>query len=275
MGSLRFSAAGALAIQVLVAGAAGAQPKPAAPPAAAAEQVKDPLGRETPRGTVLGFINVARRGEDDAARQYLNTTLPEKAAVELAHKLFVVLDSRLPARLNDLSDRPEGAVPNVLKPHQDVVGTIVTANGPLKIVVERVTQGSSPPVWLFARETLDAIPEVYGEIDLISVERHLPGFLAKPRVAGVRIFEWIAFVLAIPLCYRVVGWLGRLLGVGWAAARRRRPDAGAPGDLLPGPVRILVIAIAIRWLLTRLDLPFVERQFWTGVSVMLVTAAVI
>src|SRR4051794_23044231 len=107
---------------------------PVAPPAAAARP-KDTLGRETPRGTVLGFMRAAAKANDDVAPLYLNTTLRDKAAVDLAHKLYVVLDSRLPARLNELSDRPEGSLPNPLKADQDVIGTVSTANGRLDLIV--------------------------------------------------------------------------------------------------------------------------------------------
>ena len=46
-------------------------------PAAAAAPAKDPLGRETPRGTVLGFMS-AGRARDARAPLYLNTTLRVK-----------------------------------------------------------------------------------------------------------------------------------------------------------------------------------------------------
>src|SRR5262245_54886510 len=171
---------GALVIAMLSGASVLAQPgarvsTPVAQPAPP-EPEKDPLGRDTPRGTVLGFIGAARKEADEITPQYLNTRLRDKAAIDLAHQLFVVLDSRLPARLHDLSDRPEGSLPNPLKPDQDIVGTITTANGPLEILVERVRRGSQPEVWLFARATLDHIPAVYAEIDLISVDRHLPEF---------------------------------------------------------------------------------------------------
>src|ERR1051326_595254 len=65
-------------------------PAPAPPPA-------DPLGRTTPRGAVFGFLNAARKGDNAIARQYLNTRLPGEDAEALAHRVFVVLDARLPA----------------------------------------------------------------------------------------------------------------------------------------------------------------------------------
>jgi hypothetical protein len=113
---------------------------------------------------VLGFLNTARKGENELAREYLNTRLGPKQAEELAHQLFVVLDARLPARLTQLSDEPEGSHANPLTPDQDVVGVVESLQGTLDIVVERVDRGSAGPVWVFSRQTLDSIPDVYQEI---------------------------------------------------------------------------------------------------------------
>ena len=95
---------------VLTAGAVSAQGRPAsttpAAEAQAASAPSDPLGRETPRGTVLGFLAAARRGDYAVAHQYLDTRLGANAAQRLARQLFVVLDARLPARLTLISDEP-------------------------------------------------------------------------------------------------------------------------------------------------------------------------
>src|SRR5690242_10085937 len=96
------------------------------PPETAAETPKDTLGRETPRGTLFGFMAAARQGNFNLAALYLNTPLRDQAAAELAGQLFLVLDARLPARLHEISDKPEGSLANPLKPDQDVIGTIET-----------------------------------------------------------------------------------------------------------------------------------------------------
>src|SRR2546430_13459883 len=44
----------------------------ASPVSAPPEGPQDVLGRGTPRGTVLGFLSAARKGEDETAAQYLN-----------------------------------------------------------------------------------------------------------------------------------------------------------------------------------------------------------
>ena len=243
-----------------------APPQPAEPP-------KDPLGRDTPRGTVLGFIGAARKGADELTPQYLNTRLRDNG-VDLARQLFVVLDSRLPARLNELSDRPEGSLPNPLRPDQDIVGTITTAEGPMEVFVERVTRDGQPPVWLFSRATLERIPEVYAELDRISVDSRLPDFLTRPTLAGVRLFEWLVCLLIIPLFYRLTGVVNLLLDKGIGLMRRgKQPAARQRLDLLSGPVRLLALAITLRWLLGGFDLPLIERQFWTAVAVILALIA--
>jgi hypothetical protein len=54
----------------------------------------------------------------------------------------VVLDRRLPAWLNQISDKAEGSISDPLKPDQDLIGTISSNNGNVDIVVERGTAAS-------------------------------------------------------------------------------------------------------------------------------------
>jgi MscS family membrane protein len=244
---------------------------PAAQPAQP-EPPKDPLGRDTPRGTVLGFMAAGRSGNAEVAVRYLNTRLQGERAATLARQLFVVLDRRLPTRINLLSDRPEGALSNPLKPDHDVVGTLTANSGPVELVVERIRAGDDF-VWLFSRETLDAIPEVYGEIDLVAVDRYLPTALTNPRLGGIRLFQWVVFILIIPLTYRLLGLVDDLLSAIVAAWHFGRSAVRIKP--LPGSVRLFVIALGIRWAYRSLELPLVERQFWSAVAAMLGVAAVV
>src|SRR5262249_8127934 len=132
---------------------------PSPPPA----QSPDRLGRDTPRGTVLGFLNAARRGNDAVAARYLNTSLPREAAEERARQLFTILDTSLPARMTQVSDDPQGSQSHVLEAGQELVGTIATDHGDVDIVLERATRANGA-VWLFSNQTLDDVPELYEEV---------------------------------------------------------------------------------------------------------------
>jgi MscS family membrane protein len=219
-------------------------------------------------------MNAARNARNDVAPMYLNTPLRDQAAVELSHKLFVVLDRRLPPRLSEVSDRPEGSLSNPLQPDRDIVGSIAVADGAVDIVLERVNRGALGPVWLFSRTTLDEISDVYDQIDRVVFDRFLPGFLTAPRVAGIRLFQWLAVMLLLPLGYRLTGLLAAVLR--WLAAMwlRWRNGRGATiTNALPGCIRLMLLAIGIRWLVQSVELPLLERQFWWGITGMLLIAA--
>jgi MscS family membrane protein len=248
--------------------------QPAAPAPAQAETAKDPLGRETPRASLLGFMRAAREGNPELASQYLDTTLQDRQAQDLARQLYVVLDSRLPARIDEISDRPEGRLANPLRPDQDVVATIEIPDGPIEVVLERVRPPQGPPIWLVSRRTLDLIPDAYRQINVFSLEQHLPALLVKPRIAGIRLFNWLALFLVVPLAYRLMGVFHAL----WVPLARRNRlgrliPPGVGPDRLAGAVRFIVIALVIRWLIAKSDLPLLERRFWWALSVLFAIGA--
>src|SRR5262249_43007882 len=128
-------------------------------------------------------------------------------------------------------------------------------------------------LWLFSRRTLDAIPDVYEEVDMVRVDRHLPVFLKKAEFGGVRLFAWLALFVLLPILYWILGGVDVAIA---AVLRRWRgaPIHGRPGrQTIPGFVRLLLMAIAIRWATPAIDLPLVERQFWSIVAAVLVILA--
>ena len=240
-----------------------------------AEGPKDTLGRDTPRGAVLGFLGAARKGNEALAALYLNTPRRGADAEALADQLAVVLDRRLPARLNQLSDKPEGSLPDPLRPNEDWIGTISTSKGDLNILLERVDRGKAGQVWLFSRKTLDSIPDVFEELSTPAVEKILPPFLINTRVGTVPLFEWLAVFVGMPVLYLLTGLLNRLIGLLFGSLSRhllRNPDACNP-QILPPPLRLLVLALAIRWLLSRVGLSLLARQFWSITALVIAIAA--
>jgi MscS family membrane protein len=257
---------------VLFAGWAHAQATPAEEKARPPE---DALGRSTPRGTVLGFLGAARKGDDALAREYLNTRLTGRAASTLAHQLFVVLDARLPARLTQLSDAPEGSRANPLTPNREHVGTIASTHGPIDVFVERITRDASPPIWLFAADTLDAVPALYDEVTTRQREGLLSRFLVETRADTQQVAQWLIVLLGVALLYGgtlllerlvtpLVDFVRRILAGGSVVSR----------SAVPVPARLLLLAIAIRWLLSDLPLSLLVRQFWISAASLIAVAAI-
>lgn len=240
-----------------------------------AEPPKDVLGRGTPRGAIMGFITAARKGIGEVAVLYLNTPLRGEEAQVLARQLAAVLNQRLPARLNQISDKPEGSVPDPLKPDEDVVGTIETADGDLDIVVERVDRGKLGKVWLFSGKTLASIPKVFHELNTPAAEEFLPEFMVSTRILGAPIFEWLALFVGLPLLYLATGFLNRILS--WSAGELRRrlthnPNLKNP-QLMRVPFRLLLVALCIYLVIKSISLPLLARQFWSAIALMIVVTA--
>lgn len=240
------------------------------------ENPKDSLGRNTPRSTVVGFLIAAHKGNNELAAEYLNTPLQGEAAAELAHQLAVVLDKRLPAKLTQLSDQPQGSLA-LLRPNQDLVGTISTATGRLDIVLERVDRGESGMLWLFSSKTLEAIPQIYHELETLQVDAVLPTFLVRTRVFSIPLFEWVVAFVGLPLFYLLLFLLGRLFRVfiGWVRRQwYKNPNLRGP-DVLPTPVRLLLLALTIQWTLNQVSLSLLARQVWSSIAAMIAITAVV
>ena len=264
-----------LIVCVLGSAIASAQslPTPGAP-APAVEAPKDPLGRSTPRGALLGFLAAARNGDDDLASHYLDTARGS-VAHELAHQLFVVLDVRLPPRLTLVSDAPEGSRANPLAPDEERLGSIDGPDGRFDVVVERIRRPKTDPIWLFSSATLQQIPAVYEQIQASRAARWLPRFLTERRAGGVRLYEWFAVLIGLPLFYIVTALLNRaLMPLVRVLGRRVFPDRAGPiRSALPTPVRLILMVIAARWLLATLPLSLLVRQhIWNAAAVVAVVA---
>ena len=220
-------------------------------------------------------MGAARTGDDELAAQYLNTPARGNAAAVLTHQLFIVLDRRLPPRLNELSDNPEGSLSNPLKPDQELVGTIGSDNGNVDILVERVDRGKSGSLWLFSGKTLDSIPDLYEEVNGVSVYHVLPEFLVNTRFAGIDASEWLAVLVGMPLLYLLAVLLSRLLSRLIGMFRQRlykKPDL-AHREFLPGPVRLLLLAFMLHWITSKTNLPLLARQFWSSTTTVVAIAA--
>jgi len=256
--------------QVGLPGAAPVSSQPAPP--------SDPLGRDTPRGTVLGFLKASRKEDFETARRYLNAPLGGTGLNGLARELSVVLDRRLPARLNKLSSKPDGSLYYPDRPELDLIGTIDSPEGTVDITVQRVELGGERgAVWLFSKQTLDKIPHLYQEVSLASVENALPAFLTQRKIAEIPLFHWLFAFVGIPVIYALTSLLDKLINpLAERVWRTLRPQPNrVQFHILPKPVRLLLLVLVIRWVFAHLSPSLLMRQFWSSVaSVITIVACV-
>jgi MscS family membrane protein len=272
---LTLSLASLIALLCLAPGQAQTVQPPSSPPASATAP-EDPLGRSTPRGTVLGFLDAARRGENELAREYLDTRLSGRAAADLVQQLFVVLDTRLPARLTQLSDAHDGSRTNPLEPNLERIGKVESAAGEVDVFLERVKQGSGERIWLFSTRTLAAVPALHQEVTENQRERILPRLLGDTRLASVRALQWLSVLLGVVAVYILTTLINRALSpiVRKVLQQAFGSDVVFARDILPRPARLLLIAFVGRWVLSLLPLSLVVRQFWSNAAGLLAIVSI-
>ena len=76
------------------------------------------------------------------------------------------------------------------------------------------------------QETLDAIPALYQEVNLVSVDSVLPAFLAETKIGQIPLFEWVFVLVGMPAIYLLTRPLDSLLsplptvyGIAFAVSR--------------------------------------------------------
>ena len=261
-----------------------AQTAPLAPAAATAASTApaagpaDPLelGRETPRGTVIGFIRAAQSENYGVAVQYFEA---RRASVEreqeLAQQLLAILNARFVGSLdsitNDATGRQDGGPPR----DQVIVGGTrgLSESFPLDLVRVEVSHGAK--VWLISRQTLNQVPEVYDSLRFPQLEKRLPKSLVKTRPLGMPLWQWISIALFAPVAL-LLGWLAA-----WLIRLCSRSIRGALGLGVPSskPLRrwgpgVLLGAVIIHYYFVYLiGASILYRQYYRTLLLILLAFA--
>lgn len=185
-------------------------PPPAATPAAQAASA-DPLGRETPRGTVMGFLRAAQEENYSVAVQYFQSAAGRRRTrageeQDLAAQLLAVINQKiLASSLESLSRDPQGRLDDGLPPNQELLNGVREGSGSFSIQLIRADDDRGGKIWLISRKTLDTIPEIYDSLQFSGLEKRLPPTLTKSRFLYMPLWQWLAILLAIPVAI-AIGW---------------------------------------------------------------------
>jgi MscS family membrane protein len=142
-------------------------PTSAAPPPSKAEPKAtiDPLGRETPRGTMMGLLKYGERQDFATAARYFQLD-PDQGTdfVQLAKELQA-LRLRFKSNIGLLSDDPNGSVEAGLPLGQVRAGVFAVGATTTDVILVRVDDPTSGKIWLISKETVATIPQLYAQME--------------------------------------------------------------------------------------------------------------
>jgi MscS family membrane protein len=238
------------------------QAPPANPPAEAKAELTDPLGRDTPRGTVVGFISAATEGNVQRAALYLDARGLSSQLEERVQQLLAVLNRTLsPADLDKLSREAAGNLDDSPQPRVEVVGEFKSDEYSLKITLERIDRKDESPIWRFTSATLKGIPDAAQHIQM-SWQEHLAWKpLREIHFLSLPLWQWLAIPIALALVFafaKMLSW-GVVAALRPLLARLTGARAEAPLAQITGPLGLISLGVAIAGWAAVSALPLLAR----------------
>jgi MscS family membrane protein len=260
-----------LILGMIVAVAAEAQVVPPQP------AKDDPLGRLTPRSTVVNFLREVQQGNLSTATVYLEVrgragSPTSEATKDLAQKLQAVLNRSDDIDLSRVSNSTEGTLTDGLPPDEERLGMVSTENGPTDIILHRVTENGTH-IWLFSSKTLSAISQV--ALPPFALDRYIPAFFMRPLIFNLGGWQWIALLVLIPLAFLVARLLSiPVLSIARVITRRVPTDVDDRiVATLPGPLRLSLAVLLFHITTLNLELPLLFRARLATVELIVALTA--
>lgn len=230
----------------------------------AATTATDSLGRDTPSGAVVGFLQTAQNGNYKVAADYLQLSSARRQSqgAEVAKKLKVLMDRAFVGSLRRLSTRPEGNPENGIN-DQQTIGTFSSGDVDVPVMLVRVSDPDSGKIWMFSAETLSKVPELYDNLQSHQIEKDLPQSLVHNLILGMPLWQWLALLAALPVAAGI-GWLVVvLLNVPrrlWLKFKHR-PDLQSYRRVSM-PILVFFGGVAHRAIAAYLGLPLLPRLYY-------------
>ena len=232
----------------------------------------DRLGRDTPYGTIFGFLQAAQAGDYSIAAQYLQMSNAHRITQgdDLAMKLKVVMDRSFSGNLKP-SRQPEGAPQEDVPLDRQRLGIMSSGDVEVPLELVRVSDPTAGKIWLISSDTIEKVPELYDQVEARQVETRLPGWVVKHQFAGMPLWQWFALLLMIPVA-AAAGWLLLFIlqiPLQWWARRNGQAQA-VNWRSVSGPAWLLAGALIHRILAGYLGMPLLQRHYYVQVTTVAV-----
>jgi len=233
----------------------------------ASSKSSDQLGRETPYGTVFGFLQAAQSANYSIAAQYLQMS-PSRRQSDgdaTAMKLNVVMNRAFNGSLKP-SRQAEGTPQEDVPLDHQKLGTMSSGDVEDDLELVRVTDPSAGKIWLISSNTLTKVPELYDQVEARQVETKLPAWTVREQFGGMPLWQWFALMLLIPVAAAAAWLLLILFNIPLRYWARRHGESevsrwrsvSAPAWLLAGTLIHRILAIY-------LGLPLLQRHYYNQV----------
>jgi MscS family membrane protein len=244
-----------------------------APATPTSKTENDSFGRDTPYGTVVGFLEAAQSGNYAIASQFLQMS-PARRQTDgeaLAQKLKTVMDTAYTGSLKNVSTQPEGKLQEGAPYDHQRLGTMSSGDVEAELELVRVSDSRAGKIWLISSDTLTKVPELYDQVEARRVETRLPAWVVKHQFAGMPLWQWFALILLIPVA-AAAGWLLLVvlqIPLRWWAQKHGHAEL-VQWRSVSGPAWLLGATLVHRVLAGYLGMPLLQRHYYIQVTAVAV-----
>jgi len=246
-------------------------PAPANPAAQTPSTPPDPLGRETPRGTVLGFVKAAQEERFPVAVEYFQARPKHKRESaeeeeQLVTQLLAILNQKFAGPLDFLSRDPEGRLDDGLPPVRERVSGTPNPGDKFPIYLVRQEDDQGRKLWYISRDTLDSVPEMYDSLVFPGIEKEIPPVLVRNRLLSMPLWQWVAMILFVPVALligRIITFIGWFFVGRWRKSRGLEPLEGEDEPFFKLEPITLALAILLHyWFVSYIGTSLLYRIYY-------------
>jgi len=237
------------------------------PPKAKPAAPRDPLGRETPRGAVIGFLKYALRKDYETVARYLQQPPGQHINLSQLPREMDVLRARVRTNVGLLSDDPNGTVEAGLPPDEERAGIFQVGGKNTDIILVRVDDPTYGKIWLISQQTVANLPKLTAEVESETptrADRIRLAVLSGPQLLGMSTSQWLGWLISIPISWLLAWLLGTVLGTPkqvWCKLRKRpfRTVWITPAGI---PLKCMVAILLHSFFVYELHPPLVYRVYY-------------
>ena len=238
------------------------------------EKQADSKGRDTPQGTVLGFLQAAQSGKYKEASQYLQLSNHDRATEgeEKARQLHELMDKAFVGRVGAISHDQEGSdQPGIPRNHEQI-GVFRINGNETDVDLVRVSQPTGGAVWLFSNKTLNDLQNLSNQIEDDAIESELPRVLVTAKIFNTPLWRLIIFLLLIPISWGLAWGIVRLARTGLRIWSRWRHQPVVGSYSATGPATLILTVIIHRAGIYLLGIPLLILVYYQRLCGVLLIA---
>lgn len=242
------------------------------------ETFTDRFGRDTPRGTVRGFLSAVAGQDYGKATRYLNVSdslMADTAGEELAQTLQRLLDQGSLVPTTRIPDNPEGQTDDGLPRGTELVGTVTADGETVDVLLEQTETPEGGTIWLFSSVTMENVAEA--TLKELLVDRVSPEVLTETQWGSAPAAHWLGLVLLVILAFLLAWGITVLIRF---VVRKVWRDATV--DPAAGVIAALALPVGLYlavWLFVILSqevgISIVLRQKFSGLTIIAAVVAVL